>query len=165
MAHQHDHGHTHQANKKTLVTCLSIISAYMVVEVIGGILTNSLSLLADAGHMLSDAVSLLIALMAFTFSNKSADYRKTYGYKRFEILAAVLNGATLIIISVYIMLEAVARFRNPPEIASQGMLIIAGIGLFVNALVAWIMLRGADVKENLICAAPICMSSAICWDP
>lgn len=149
MAHQHDHGHTHQANKKTLVICLSIISAYMVVEVIGGILTNSLSLLADAGHMLSDAVSLLIALMAFTFSNKSADYRKTYGYKRFEILAAVLNGATLIIISVYIMLEAVARFRNPPEIASQGMLIIAGIGLFVNALVAWIMLRGADVKENL----------------
>ncbi len=149
MAHQHDHGHTHQANKKTLVICLSIISAYMVVEVIGGILTNSLSLLADAGHMLSDALSLLIALMAFTFSNKSADYRKTYGYKRFEILAAVLNGATLIIISVYIMLESVARFRNPPEIASQGMLIIAGIGLFVNALVAWIMLRGADVKENL----------------
>lgn len=149
MGNHHDHDHPHQANRKTLIICLSIISAYMVVEVIGGFLINSLALLADAGHMLSDAVSLFIALMAFTFSNKSADYRKTYGYKRFEFLAAVLNGATLIIISVYIMFEAVLRFLNPPEISSRGMLIIAGIGLLVNAIVAWIMLRGSDVKENL----------------
>lgn len=147
MSQHHDHNH--HANRKTLIICLSIISAYMVVEVIGGFITNSLSLLADAGHMLSDAVSLFIALMAFTFSNKSADYRRTYGYKRFEILAAVLNGATLIFISVYIMFEAVARFRNPPEIASHGMLIIAGVGLLVNAVVAYIMMRGSDVKENL----------------
>lgn len=75
MSQHHDHNH--HANRKTLIICLSIISAYMVVEVIGGFITNSLSLLADAGHMLSDAVSLFIALMAFTFSNKSADYRRT----------------------------------------------------------------------------------------
>ncbi len=121
----------------------------MAVEVIGGLLTNSLALLADAGHMLSDSISLFIALMAFTFSNKVADYGKTYGYKRFEILAAVINGATLILVSAYIIYEAVERFQNPHQIASRGMLIIAFVGLLVNILVAWIMMRGADVKKNL----------------
>lgn len=151
MGHDHDHGHSHShsANKKTLTISLIIITVYMAVEVIGGLLTNSLALLADAGHMLSDAVSLFIALMAFKFSSKVADYGKTYGYKRFEILAAVINGATLILISGYIIYEAIERFQNPPEIQSSGMLIVAFIGLLVNVLVAWIMMRGADVKENL----------------
>lgn len=121
----------------------------MVIEVIGGLITNSLALLADAGHMLSDAVSLFIALMAFKFSSKIADYGKTYGYRRFEILAAVINGATLVLVSAYIIYEAVERFQNPHQIASRGMLIIAFVGLLVNILVAWIMMRGADVKENL----------------
>lgn len=151
MGHDHDHGHSHShsANKKTLTISLIIITAYMAVEVIGGLITNSLALLADAGHMLSDAISLFIALMAFKFSSKVADYGKTYGYKRFEILAAVINGATLILISGYIIYEAIERFQNPPEIQSSGMLIVAFIGLLVNVLVAWIMMRGADVKENL----------------
>ncbi|RQP15276.1 MAG: cation transporter [Parapedobacter sp.] len=149
MGHDHQHSHSHSANRKTLTISLVIITVYMAIEVIGGLITNSLALLADAGHMLSDAISLFIALMAFAFSNKVADYGKTYGYKRFEILAAVINGATLILISGYIIYEAVARFQNPPEIASGGMLIIAFIGLLVNVLVAWIMMRGADVKENL----------------
>lgn len=149
MEHHHDHSHSHSANKKTLTISLVIITAYMLIEIAGGLITNSLALLADAGHMLSDAISLFIALMAFTFSSKVADYGKTYGYKRFEILAAVMNGVTLILIAAYIMYEAVQRFQNPPEIASGGMLIIAFIGLLVNVLVAWIMLRGADVKENL----------------
>lgn len=145
----HDHSHSHGANKKTLTISLVIITAYMVVEVIGGLMTNSLALLADAGHMLSDAISLFIALMAFKFSSKMADYGKTYGYKRFEILAAVINGATLILISGYIIYEAIERFQNPSEIASDGMLVIAFIGLSVNVLVAWIMMRGSDVKDNL----------------
>lgn len=148
-AHDHVHSHSHSANKKTLTISLIIITAYMAIEVVGGLITNSLALLADAGHMLSDAVSLFIALMAFTFSNKVADYGKTYGYKRFEILAAVINGATLILISAYIIYEAIERLQNPPEIASGGMLVIAFIGLLINVLVAWIMMRGADVKENL----------------
>jgi cobalt-zinc-cadmium efflux system protein len=104
--------HSHSTNKKTLTVSLVIITVYMAVEVIGGLLTNSLALLADAGHMLSDAVSLFIALMAFKFSSKVADYGKTYGYKRFEILAAVINGATLILISGYIIYEAIERFQN-----------------------------------------------------
>ncbi|MDV4100464.1 cation diffusion facilitator family transporter [Flavobacterium sp. I3-2] len=144
-----EHNHSHSANKKTLTISLVIITVYMAVEVVGGFLTNSLALLADAGHMLSDAISLFIALMAFKFSSKIADYAKTYGYKRFEILAAVINGATLILISGYIIYEAVERFQSPPEIQSSGMLIVAFIGLLVNILVAWIMMRGADVKENL----------------
>src|SRR5690606_1252759 len=96
----------------------------------------SLALLADAGHMLSDSVSLGIALIAFSLAEKAANYSKTYGYKRFEILAAVLNGVTLIIIAIYIFYEAIERFRNPPEVASTGMLIIAIIGLLVNIIVA-----------------------------
>src|SRR5690554_6221582 len=149
MEHDHGHSHSHSANKKTLSISLVIITAYMVIEVIGGLITNSLALLADAGHMLSDALSLFIALMAFQFSSREADYSKTFGYKRFEILAAVINGATLILVSAYIIYEAIQRFQNPPEIASSGMLLIAFIGLLVNALAAWIMLRGSDVKDNL----------------
>lgn len=149
MEKEQGNDHSHSTNKKTLTVSLVIITVYMAVEVIGGLVTNSLALLADAGHMLSDAVSLFIALMAFKFSSKVADYGKTYGYKRFEILAAVINGATLILISGYIIYEAIERFQNPPEIQSSGMLIVAFIGLLVNVLVAWIMMRGSDVKENL----------------
>lgn len=149
MSEHHDHSHTHGANKKTLWISFIIITSYMVVEAIGGILTNSLALLSDAGHMLSDSISLAIALIAFSLGEKAADYSKTYGYKRFEILAAVVNGVTLVLIALYIFYEAIDRFRNPPEVASYGMLGIAVVGLLVNILVAWIMMRGADVKENL----------------
>ena len=149
MGHDHGHDHTHGANKKILLISFIIITLYMIVEAIGGFLTNSLALLADAGHMLSDAISLGIALLAFTLGEKAANYSKTYGYKRFEILAAVLNGVTLVVIAVYIFYEAIGRFQNPPEVASTGMLIIACIGLLVNIVVAWIMMRGADVEENL----------------
>ena len=149
MGHDHSHNHTNGANKKVLLISFIIITSYMIVEAIGGYLTNSLALLADAGHMLSDAISLGIALLAFTLGAKVANHSKTYGYKRFEILAAVLNGLTLIIVALYIFYEAIGRFQNPPEVASTGMLIIATIGLLVNILVAWIMMRGGDVEENL----------------
>lgn len=147
--HNHSHAHTHGANKKILLISFLVIATYMIVEVIGGLLTNSLALLSDAGHMLSDAISLAITLLAFKFGEKAANYSKTYGYKRFEVLAAVLNGATLILIAVFIFIEAIERFANPPEVATTGMIIISSIGLAVNILVAWIMMRGADTKENL----------------
>ena len=149
MGHDHSHNHTHGANKKVLLISFIIITSYMIVEAIGGYLTNSLALLADAGHMLSDAISLGIALLAFTFGAKVANHSKTYGYKRFEILAAVLNGLTLIIVALYIFYEAIGRFQNPPEVASTGMLVIGTIGLLVNILVAWMMMRGGDVEGNL----------------
>lgn len=143
------HDHTHGANKKTLFISFLLITVFMVVEVIGGLLTNSLALLADAGHMLSDSISLLIALIAFKLGERAANYSKTYGYKRFEILAAVINGATLLIVSLYIFYEAFDRLFNPPEVASTGMLIIAVIGLLVNVVVAFVMHSGGDTKNNL----------------
>ncbi|MEJ7525583.1 cation diffusion facilitator family transporter, partial [Staphylococcus epidermidis] len=91
---------------------------YMIVEGLGGFFTNSLALISDAGHMLSDSISLGIALIAFTLGAKQANTNKTFGYKRFEILAAVLNGITLMLIAIYIFYEAIERFKNPPEVAS-----------------------------------------------
>lgn len=149
MGHDHTHDHTHGANKKVLLISFLIITSYMIVEAIGGFLTNSLALLSDAGHMLSDSISLAIALIAFKLAEKAASRSKTYGYKRFEILAAVINGVTLIAISLYIFYEAIDRFANPPEVATTGMLIISVIGLAVNVLVAWIMMRGGDTEGNL----------------
>jgi cobalt-zinc-cadmium efflux system protein len=149
MGHDHGHDHTHGANKKTLMISFIIITGYMIIEAIGGFVTNSLALLSDAGHMLSDSISLAVAVLAFSLGEKAANNNKTFGYKRFEILAAVLNGITLVLIAIYIFYEAIQRFQNPPEVASTGMLIIATIGLLVNILVAWIMMRGGDVEENL----------------
>ena len=149
MENDHNHNHTHGANKKTLLISFIIITSYMIVEGLGGFFTNSLALISDAGHMLSDSISLGIALIAFTLGAKQANTNKTFGYKRFEILAAVLNGITLMLIAIYIFYEAIERFKNPPEVASTGMLIIALVGLFINIIVAWIMLRGSDVEENL----------------
>jgi len=147
--HHHHHEHSHGANKKVLLISFIIITAYMIVEAIGGFITNSLALLSDAGHMLSDSVALGIALFAFILGEKAANQRKTFGYKRFEILAAVLNGITLMLIAAFIFYEAIERFANPPEVATTGMLIISSIGLLVNILVAWIMHRGGDTEENL----------------
>ncbi|ASK61227.1 cation-efflux pump [Virgibacillus phasianinus] len=148
MGHDHGHDHTHGANKKALLVSFIITTAYMIIEAIGGFVTNSLALLSDAGHMLSDSVSLGVGVLAFVMGEKVASYSKTYGYKRFEILAALFNGVTLTIIAIYIFYEAFQRFANPPEVASTGMLTIAIIGLIVNLTVAWILMRG-DTKENL----------------
>lgn len=149
MSNHHGHSHSHTGNKKALLISFLIITGYMIVEAIGGLLTNSLALLSDAGHMLSDSISLGIGLLAFTFGEKVANYSKTYGYKRLEILAAFFNGLAFIVIAVFIIYEAIGRFSNPPEIASTGMFVIGIIGLFVNILVAWIMMRQGDTHENL----------------
>lgn len=146
---EHQHDHSHGANKKTLLISFIIIFSFMIVEAIGGVVTNSLALLSDAGHMFSDALSLAIALLAFIISEKAVTMSKTFGYKRIEILVAMLNGVTLVAIALYIFYEAVDRFQNPPEVATTGMLIISVIGLLVNILVAWIMLKGGDTEENL----------------
>lgn len=144
-----DDHHKHHTNKKILLISFLIISLYTAVEIIGGFLTNSLALLSDAGHMLSDSFSLGIALFALILSGKFTGEKKTYGNKRFEILAALVNGILLLLVSGFIFYEAVERFKNPPEIATAGMLIISVIGLLVNILVAWIMHRSGDTKENL----------------
>ncbi|WP_299094285.1 cation diffusion facilitator family transporter [uncultured Metabacillus sp.] len=155
MGHSHSHSHGHHGhhhhssnNKVALKWSFIIIATYMIIEVIGGILTNSLALLSDAGHMLSDAAALGLSYLALTFGEKSASLSKTFGYKRFEILAAFINGITLVLISLYIFWEAYQRILNPPDVVSGGMLTISIIGLVVNILAAFILMKG-DKDENL----------------
>lgn len=148
--HHHDHGHHHHHsnNKKVLFISFLLIFTFMIVEVIGGILTNSLALLSDAAHMLSDAFALGLSLFAFKLSEKVSNSNKTYGYKRFEILAAFINGITLLVISLYIFWEAYHRFLEPPNVSGT-MLWIAVIGFLVNVIVALILIKGGDTKNNL----------------
>lgn len=112
-------------------------------------MTNSLALLSDSGHMLSDASSLALSLIAIWFAAKPASPNKTYGFFRFEILAALFNGVTLFVIAGFIIWEAVQRFFNPPTVASGSMMLIASIGLFANLLSAWVLMRKGDVKHNV----------------
>mgnify|MGYP005748702211 CR=1 FL=1 len=147
-SHEHSHNHGQNVNKRALKLSFFIITFYMIIEVIGGIMTNSLALLSDAGHMLSDATALGLSFLAMTFGERKATEFKTYGFKRFEVLAAFINGLTLIGISVYIFWEAYRRFSQPPEVMSTGMLTVAIIGLVVNILAAYILMKG-DTSENL----------------
>lgn len=147
-SHGHGHSHSHTNNKKALFWAFLLIATFMVVEVIGGVITNSLALLSDAGHMLSDAAALGLSLFAMKLGERKATQSKTYGFKRFEIIAAALNGLTLIVISIYIFVEAYHRFTDPPEVQSMGMLTISVIGLVVNIIAAWILMSG-DKDENL----------------
>lgn len=147
--HHHNHSHVHTSNKKALAVSFVIIAGYMLVEIIGGLLTGSLALLSDAGHMFSDALALGLALAAFKFGEKAGNARQTFGYKRAEILFALFNGLTLVGIAVFVIIEAVQRFNHPPEIAGAGMLAVSAIGLAVNMAVAWYMLRHSDTEGNL----------------
>ena len=148
------HGHAHQIsasgkNKKPLMIVLGLTTAYMLAEVAGGLLTNSLALLADAGHMLTDVGGLALALMAIKFAERPATPERTYGYYRVEILAALTNAIVLIGISLYILYEAYERFRNPPEVQSGTMLLIASIGLAINVAGVFILRSGSKESLNM----------------
>lgn len=121
----------------------------MLLEFFGGLVTGSLALLSDAGHMLSDAGSLLLSLIAMSFAARPATSGKTYGFYRFEILAALFNGVTLFIIAGFIIQEAYGRFFAPPEVASGSMMLIASVGLIANLLSAWALMRKGDVHNNV----------------
>jgi len=121
----------------------------MVLEFIGGLLTNSLALLSDSGHMLSDSSSLLFSLIAFGFAAKAATPKRTFGNHRFEILAALLNAVTLFVVAAFIIVEAIERFASPPTVASGTMIMIACIGLVANLLSAYFLMKKGDVEHNL----------------
>ena len=121
-------------NKKKLAIVFGMTASYMVAEAIAGVLTNSLALVADAGHMLTDAAALGLALLAIRFAERPATPQKTYGYLRSEILAALANAVALLLITVYILYEAWKRFQAPPEVVSWPMLIVASFGLVVNVI-------------------------------
>ena len=133
-------------NKRRLTIVLILTTTYLAAEVVGGLLTHSLALLADAGHMLTDVGGLALALLAIRFAERPATPERTYGYYRMEILAALTNAVVLIGISLYILYEAYERFRNPPEIQSGAMLAVAGVGLLVNVLGIY-LLRAASTES------------------
>ncbi|RHW38279.1 cation transporter [Lysinibacillus yapensis] len=147
-SHSHSHHHHHAKNKKALFASFCIISAFVVVVFLGGLFTNSLTLLSDAGHMLSDALSLGIGLLAFKLGEKAINSKMTFGYRRLEILAALFNGLLLIGIALLIIYEALQRFAQPEEVSSVGMLAVAVVGAMINLIVAFLLTR-ADTSENL----------------
>lgn len=136
-------------HKKNLLIVLALSGTYLIAEVIGGIITNSLALLADAAHMLTDVVGLLLAFIAIKIGERKADSKKTFGYYRTEILAAVINAVVLLGISLYVLYEAYQRFQNPPEVQSKSMLIVAGIGLVVNVIGMMILRKDSEASLNM----------------
>ena len=156
-AHDH-HGHAHvhvasrdlgQDQARRLRLALGITVVVLVAEAVGGFLANSLALLADAGHMLTDVAALALSLFVSWFSRRPETARRTYGYLRLEILAALLNGTTLLLISVGIIWEAVTRLRAPQPIASGVMLGIAAVGLLANLAAAWALRPASDSSLNV----------------
>ena len=136
-------------HKKNLLIVLCLSGTYLIAEVIRGIVTNSLALLADAAHMLTDVVGLLLAFIAIKIGERKADPSRTFGYYRTEILAAVINAVVLLAISIYVLFEAYQRFQNPPEVQSKSMLIVAGIGLIVNILGMMILRKDSEGSLNM----------------
>jgi cobalt-zinc-cadmium efflux system protein len=140
--HSHHHHHTPSTrNRQSLTMALAITASIMVLEFAGGLWTKSLALISDSGHMLSDCISLALSLAALWFAARPPSARKTYGYYRFEILAALFNGVTLFIIAGFIVWEAIQRFFSPPEIQGNMMMAIATIGLIANVMSAWILFK------------------------
>src|SRR5690349_23698774 len=130
------HAHDHATPIRRLRGALAVTAVFLVIEVVGGWLANSLALLADAGHMLTDVAALALSLFVAWFSRHPASPQRTYGYLRWEVLAAFLNGATLLLISVWIVWEAVLRLRSPEHLETGLMLVVAIAGLVVNLVVA-----------------------------
>ena len=149
MAHTHDHSAARGANRRALGLALALTAAYTVAEVVGGLLTGSLALLADAAHMLSDNLSLGLALLAVWLAARPATSQRTFGYQRAEILAALANGLTLVAVSLWIFVEAYHRFRDPPEVLGGWMLTIALVGLAVNVAAGVILYRARGESLNI----------------
>jgi len=146
----HDHAHAHQLhNERRLFWTLVLIAAFMVVEVVGGLLSGSLALLADAGHMLTDAASLGLAWLAARAARRPADDLRTYGYHRIQILAALINGIAFIALVVWIAVEAVQRLLQPVQVLGGTMMVVAAIGLLVNILAFVILHAGEGDDLNL----------------
>jgi cobalt-zinc-cadmium efflux system protein len=152
-AHEHEfhspggHNHNFGRNRKALLIAAGITGVIMFVEFGGGYLSNSLALMSDAGHMLTDIMSLFLSLFALKLATRSPSSTRTYGLYRMEILAALINGSTLILLAVYIVYEAYLRFTAPQVVRSGIMLLVATIGLVANGAAALAMRRSS--RENL----------------
>jgi cobalt-zinc-cadmium efflux system protein len=145
--HQHAEDRTNAG--RPLKITLAVVLIVMVAEIIGGLLSNSLALLGDAGHMLTDALALGLSLFAITMARRPATPRHTFGYHRTEIMAALANGVILVLVSIYIFYEAYHRFFNRPAIDAPVMLTIAGIGLVANLVGLLVLQRSSKGSLNI----------------
>ncbi|HVS66440.1 MAG TPA: cation diffusion facilitator family transporter [Thermoanaerobaculia bacterium] len=149
MSHQHEHGDRRRRDRRRLAITLGLVVLYMAVEVVGGLITNSLALLADAGHMLSDAGSLALALFALWIAQRPRSPERTFGFHRTEILAALANGVTLVAIAIYILVAAWDRLQTPVVVDGRTMMWIAVGGLVVNLVGMWILHEGREESLNV----------------
>lgn len=147
--HAHGHAHVHASSTRALAWALGLTFVILLVEAIGGLISNSLALLADAGHVLTDAGALGLSLFVAWLSRQPSAAQKTYGYLRWEILAALINGATLLGISAWIVIEALQRFRQPEHVAGGVMLGAAALGLVVNGVAARLLHGAHDHSLNV----------------
>jgi cobalt-zinc-cadmium efflux system protein len=145
--HDHDRRHGHAGNERSVGLAALLTGTFMVAEVAGGVIAGSLALLADAGHMLTDFASLALAWLGFRIARRPADWRRTYGFDRFSVLVAFINGIALFAIAAWIVIEAVQRLRAPVQVLGNVMLWVAVAGLAVN-VIAFLILRGGD-RANL----------------
>jgi len=158
MAHSHSHASPHlpeDKNARRLLLAFIITAGFMVVETIGGLVSGSLALLADAGHMLTDSAALLFALLAVQFSRRPPNAQHTFGWLRLTTLAAFVNAIALLVIIVLIVWEAVQRFYHPQPIAGATMMSIAVAGLVANIVSFWILHRGSEEKNLNVRAAAL----------
>ena len=145
-------GHEHVSeieHEKPLWWAFGLTSVFLIAEVIGGLITNSLALLSDAAHMGTDVIALAISLFAVRMSRKPPDAKRTYGFARMEAIGALVNGGMLFLVAGYILWEAVGRFRQPPDVASTGMLVIAALGLVVNLISMRLLKAGSGDSLNV----------------
>lgn len=151
MGHGHGHGHTTAGavHRKRLMIVLPLTLSVLVVQVVGAILSGSLALLADAGHMATDAAGIMLALFAIWVAGKPASSRRTFGYQRAEILAAAVNAVLLLALSGYILVEAVRRFADPEPVGTTVMLVAALVGLVANGIALWLLREGQEESLNL----------------
>ncbi|MGH9969820.1 MAG: cation diffusion facilitator family transporter [Pyrinomonadaceae bacterium] len=148
VPHSHSHGRASDSRRR-LSLVLVLTAVYMVAEVVGGWWAGSLALLADAGHMLTDVAALALALTAVWFGARPATSSKTFGYHRLEILAALVNGVALVVISLLIFYEAYERWSSPPSVRGNVVMIVAAGGLVINLLCAWILHGRHEIDLNI----------------
>ncbi|MEV0353768.1 cation diffusion facilitator family transporter [Nonomuraea sp. NPDC050680] len=149
QGHGHGHGHSADADKRYLVGALALIVGYMAIEVVAGLIANSIALISDAAHMLTDASAIALALVAMRFAARPARGAYTFGWKRAEILSAQLNGITLLLLVAYFCYEAVRRLMDPPEVSGPIVVVTAVAGIAVNALAAWLLSRADRRSLNV----------------
>jgi len=148
----HDHSHVPVAtkdNERKIFISFLIIFSFMFVEAVGGYVSGSLALLADAGHMLTDAIALGLAYIAFRLGRRAADAQRTFGYARFEVIAGLVNALTLFGIVGWIIYEAIERFTHPQPVLAGSMLVVALVGMLVNIFVLWFLTRGNTDHVNV----------------